>query len=507
MAEKKHLLLATSLMTLFASQAFADITPEQVWEDIQSKAEHAGFEISTANTLREKTALTKRETIARNGDELSNLTLFLGDLSFRDLGDGRVEILALDPVRGAYWNSSLQDSLKADFKMSGDALEVIASGSPGEIIYEYSSDSAQALIHGTYGGSSDVAFDGSLDLSGLQGAIVAASSETKGVFIFDTHSKAISVGFNATENLPHEVFHYSGHAKLQDFDLLQKLFFEQEPMENPHQDSKMAAGQIHDLDFKEVLSYASSLWDFSMSTDEPAQKFTASGGSGASESQMAMTLEGFSTQAQTKDIYISAQTDPEMMPSASISIDTFSFDLGAPFPSSYTDTTVSSDIDMGLLLSGLEFNDDLWDAVDPMGFFDHSPMSLNIDAGGRVEIPISSHPEMLPIVPKSLSLNTFDLKGLGVDMTASGGVSAVSSDQPAEPGMMPLLAGQFYLQASGIDDLLTSFSKSGIFPEQDLYMFAFMLNSFTIMDDDGTRRAKVTFSDDGEIYVNEERAR
>jgi hypothetical protein len=504
MADRKHLFLVTSLMTLLASQAFADVTPEQVWKDIQSKVEHGGFELSVSDTQRDDATLIQRETVARMGDELSNVTLFLGNLSFRDLGDGRVAIRMHDPIRASYWDAGLQENLKADLEVDSDGLEVIASGSPEEITYKYSSDSTRVSIDGTYGGFSDIAFKGTVEMSGLHGLLFAAKSDTEALFISNIHSDDISADFNATEELPLQVFHYSGQGNLQDFDLNEKLFADHEAMEKLQQNGSGTPANIFDLDFKEEASYASSRWTFKMGTEEPSQEITVSAGSGPSKSQMTINREGFSAKLQTETIHVEGEAVPAVIPSSSMSIDGISFKFAAPLPSLEDASSSTGDVDVNLLLSGLAFNDDLWSAVDPLGTLDHGPMSLEIDADARIEMsPFATDPATPLLMPKSVKLDSFAFKGLGVDMGASGGVSVTAPGEPMT-GMMPVLDGEFNLHASGIDDLLDAFSKAGMVDGQNLQMFAFMLDVFTRVDEDGMRKAKITYADDGAMYVNGE---
>lgn len=124
--------------------ALADVTPEQVWDDLSGMLEGVGYEVSVTespsggNLLLSDLTLTMA-VAAGEAQAAGDVTVAFGDLTFEDLGDGTVGIRFPSPMPiDIRVTEEGAEPVEMTLELGQEALEMIASGTPEAMDYSYS---------------------------------------------------------------------------------------------------------------------------------------------------------------------------------------------------------------------------------------------------------------------------------------------------------------------------------------------------------------------------------
>ena len=138
---------AASAALLAAPPAWADVTPEQVWGDLEAYLASFGYAV-TAEESRSGDTLTLTDMTVRMSfpEDEGEMTVMLEQMALRDQGDGTV---ALDlpttlPVRISIAPTD-EETVDLTLDYTLDGMEMIIAGDPEDMTYVYSAASMALL--------------------------------------------------------------------------------------------------------------------------------------------------------------------------------------------------------------------------------------------------------------------------------------------------------------------------------------------------------------------------
>ncbi|MEM8789580.1 MAG: DUF2125 domain-containing protein [Pseudomonadota bacterium] len=162
-----------------------------------------------------------------------------------------------------------------------------------------------------------------------------------------------------------------------------------------------------------------------------------------------------------------------------------------------------SDIVLDVSIEDLTLDDALWGLFDPGAAIPRDPVSLRLDltAQGRaltnVMTPEEAMPGEMPYEFGSVSLNTLELRGAGVDISGSGQADILND------GPFPQPVGAVDLRIAGLGGLLDTLSASGLVGPGQLLPVQIMLGTFAQpTDESDVFTSRIEADAEGRITAN-----
>jgi hypothetical protein len=168
---------------------------------------------------------------------------------------------------------------------------------------------------------------------------------------------------------------------------------------------------------------------------------------------------------------------------------------------------------MGVNLTDLALNDEVWQLFDPQGLLSHDPATVRLDMTGTAtalfDVMDPAQAEAMAAAPSPVEVNSVDLKDLtisfgGAEITGTGAFTLDNTDMTTIPGM-PKPTGAIDLQLNGVNGLIDSLVAMGLMPQEQVMGARMMLGMFatSVGDDQLTSRLEVTA--DGQVLANGQR--
>ncbi|NBO21065.1 MAG: hypothetical protein EBU97_03795, partial [Rhodobacteraceae bacterium] len=360
---------ATALaLILLATQAQADVTPEDVWKSWQDQATAAGQTVTAASVARDGDALViEGLSIAAKSAE-AGFTVLVSDLRFVDQGDGTVlvEVPADIPFEVT---TQGEKPVTIKLTLSQVDFQMVASGTPQAMSYASSASTATVALNSVDGeDAGDVKFEATLsDVSGSTDySGEGPQPQVKTSYQIGGLDLAFS-GADAPAKVAPGGTPSSGEVTLQLADL-----------KGESEGNIFAMNEVEDLS-KALASGLSSKGSFSYG----AGVFNLNGTDASGQTTVAATLTGGQAEIgldatalhyQTTTTGLAVKvTSPDLpFPELNLGFSELSFGIGMPT------TPKAEPGPFGLLvrLVDLTVSDEVWAMVDPTGQMPHDPATL-----------------------------------------------------------------------------------------------------------------------------------
>lgn len=525
---------ATSALAIgVAFPALADVTPAQVWDDLQATYKGYGYDV-TGTVEDTGGTLTVRDAVFSTGGEGGATTISIPQLSFRETGDARVRMviegdLALDstvmvpapaedepadaPAEGADGTAAdtppapemVEMTTTGTIRVPGN--ETVVSGAPGDMVYDFrypslafdlrmpvDPESGETMpVTGTLG---DVA--GTQRRAGTAGAEtsfdVTASEATMEVAAADPGATAD--GGTATVRTRLSDLTGSGTARTpsQDFDL----------------GTQMAEALASGLDFRGSFGFGAGeiAFDFRNKTD--AGEDESGNGTvtlGAGTAALQLSAQGLGYKGEVADSKAEMTVSSLSFP-VSYAADRTGFDLLIPV----SKADAAQPFRFAYALEGLTFADEIWNQFDPENRLPRDPASLTVDLSGDAMVtenlfdPMTAQddgatPPEAPFAPKTLAVNKVALDAAGARADITGALDF--GDNPNEP--VGKLNGTF----AGVNGLMDKLVAMGLVPQEQAMGLRMMLAMFAkpVEGNPDQLTSEIEFREGGSIFANGQQVR
>ncbi|MEM1277349.1 MAG: DUF2125 domain-containing protein [Pseudomonadota bacterium] len=224
----------------------------------------------------------------------------------------------------------------------------------------------------------------------------------------------------------------------------------------------------------------------------PAGTFTS--GAGASSALVSMTDGILELKGDTRATSMQLVSDAEgPFKGGKVDIEIMDFTYSLPLAPSPDMQPFA----LKVAMVDVVMDDQLWSSIDPNDALDRAPAELVLDASGTMRTKMT--PAEATAAGENafefgnVSLNALNLDMLGLSAKAKGDVELL------QPLNLPV--GQIDVTLENVDDVLAAMAQSGVMPPNNLMVAQLMLNSYTVLDDEGRRTAAVVMSETG-ITVN-----
>lgn len=529
---------ATSALALGigAAPVLADVTPAQVWENLQKTYADHGYEVS-GKVEDAGGTLTVRDAVLSMTNEGGATTITIPQLTLGETGDAKVRVviegdMALnstvtapvptpdetaedapadgtatpdDPAPATPPDTAaemVEIDITGTIRLPGN--EMLVSGTPEDMVYDYTYPSVTADIRMPLDPQTDATLPVNItlsDVTGTQRHVMAERSETS----FDIKASEATMGIDS--DIPADADGQGGGAM--DVQVKMTQLASAGTVKTPSQPfdlaTQMAQALSAGLDFQGSFAFqtAQASFDFA-GKDETGQDQTGKGSvtTGAADAAMQLSDQGMTYKGTTADVAVQMTTSTLPFP-ISYAADRSSFDMLIPVVKG----DAAQPFRLASTLEGLTFSDGIWNLFDPNSQLPRDPASLTIDLGGDVVMttdlfdpalaqpPAGTAPEQ-PFVPQRLMVNKVALDAVGATADITGELDfGVNPNQP-----VGTLNGSF----EGVNGLLDKLVAMGLVPEDQVMGMRMMLTMFARPAEDNPDRltSQIEFREGGSIFAN-----
>ncbi|MEQ9693031.1 DUF2125 domain-containing protein [Shimia sp. SDUM112013] len=496
MIEWKQIAGAGTLAVLFSSTAaFADVSPQEVWDNWRNSMTSFGYEVSATESMDGGT-LTVSDIVLEMTfpEDEGDARVEMGSLVLQDQGDGTVSIDL--PAEMPINVSAKADGETADFQimLSYAGASVIASGSTDDLTYTYSIAKTGADLTSVVVNDEPIEdVDFTLALDNLQGVSQITSGEmTK----LAQRMSASTLSYQMRAQDP-EDGRFAMDAMVQDINF-------------------QGGGSVPEVDNPEdpvALFNAGFAFDGTF-TQGPATikiegadqdgPFNADLASATSNLGIAIGPDGFDYSGKANEVTATIIGGGVPIP---ISAEMAEAAYGLKMPLLKGDG--QQDVGMQLTLGGLTVSEMLWSMIDPGQVLPRDPATLSFDLAGKVSLFTDLIDEdaasmEAPGELNSLTLNSMLLEIAGARLSGDGAFTFDNTDMASFDGI-PRPEGALNLNLKGANALIDKLVSMGLLPEDQAMAGRMMMGMFAVPVGEDELKSTIEINAEGHVLANGQR--
>ncbi|WP_288948700.1 DUF2125 domain-containing protein [uncultured Paracoccus sp.] len=506
-----NLRLTSSALALAAmtAPAFADVTPEQVWQSWVEYYQSVGYSVSEGKREAAGDTLTVSEITVKGGTPEGRVDLIIPQIVLSDIGDGKVRTVYADQMTGQVHGVNPEGTEYAlPFTIDLPGNTAVTSGAIEDMTHELNYPTIDITLSSITTEDKETKLPVKIGLADSVGTMHFVAG-TPAKYDYDVKTgKVTFTGDITSEDDVNVKFDGSIEGVATSGDMVV-------PADGIADISKdMNAALKAGLAMNGLAKAGALAVSFEFSgTDEYDQPTSGSGkydGKGLDFS-FSLSSEGVSYQAGT---------------------DANTFELASsnlPFPINYAIESSSFDVQLPAMksdeaqpfkftysLTGLTLGDAIWNLFDAQGQLPRDPATLDIDVTGTMKVikdlfdpatmadadtssdegagdMASDEP---PFEPIDLTINQVALNALGAKIHAEGALKA------PESGDMTTPVGELNASYEGVNGLIDKLSTIGLIPEDQAMSVRMMMAMFAKPVGDDKLETKLEFKEDGSIFAN-----
>jgi hypothetical protein len=494
-------------LAAMSGQAFADVTPQQVWDDIETYLQGYGYEMAATETASGNgLSVTGISVTIPIPEEEATATVNMPDMMLTDAGNGTVDITL--PETSAYVvdlaDEGEEPSATITVGMTQSGVVINVSGVPDDMTYTYAGESLALSLDGIEAEDEDIPADvvraaismgplaGTANLKRAEGMQTVAQDLSYGTISYD-------MAFNDPESDDNAMF----KGTLADVKVTGDTTV---PMNVSYEDPEelFAAGLAVDAS----ITHAGGQTEFAAvdGSDNVSGQFSSSGG----ELTLGVSGSAVNYALSAKDQSIQMMVPDMPFP---LVLDAAEFGMGLEMPLAPGDGAQPAGI--SVVLADFTMADMLWGIFDPGAVLPRDPATISVALDAMVtpfvnllDAEAMETLEATGGVPgeiNSLTISDFEVTAAGASITGTGDFTFDNADLETYDGM-PRPDGAINLQVAGVNGLIDNLIKMGIVQEQDAMGARMMLGMFTVPGSaPDTATSKIEFGEGGTISANGQR--
>lgn len=495
-------------ITLAAAPALAQVTAEQVWADWKSALELGGATVTVA----EETYADGVLTVTGLAHDLTeeNGTRFSGTLDrvvFTENGDGSVTVTMAPDYMMAFSApadpASGTPATELTLAMRQPDLVTTVTGSPDALTYDFSGPRLSFELVSLRQDGVELPAEALLTLNGLTGHYTSTTSAAAGG---EDRSIDAAIGAESIDLLidmqdattgDHVLF--SG--KVEGMAAQGAVVLPAAAMESP--DTALMDGLTMDGSYR----YDSAAYVFDLSDSETgAANGSVSTGAGSLEAALSAQAVRYETHVADVSLQVTGASLP-----FPVSADLAEYGIRFAMPLSRSEAPAPWAL--GLNLTELAINEEIWALLDPAGTLPRDPATLHLDLTGtatlRVDLVDPVQAAAMAEAPgqiDSVSLDRLRLAFGGAEVTGSGAAEIDNTDLTTYAGM-PKPVGMVEMTLNGVNGLIDKLASLGLLTEEDLMGARMMLGLLATPVGEDQLESRIEFTADGQILANGQRLR
>lgn len=495
---------AIAALTFGICSAQAQVTPEDVWQNWQQMSASYGQAITSTSATRDGDTLrVAGAAILMDDGKGGKVDAQFGEINFRDLGDGTVEVTMAETYPIAMTvvpADTAEKPANLSVVVTQPGLKMIVGGSATDTSYALTAPTVNMKVDEAPGSDTSTAdMLADITLTEIIGNyLVSGATETKTI---DSTFSAKSMDMAITAKDTTEPFDMTLNASVAD--LLGKTkgtFLGVAAMANVTEALKGG------LNAEGGFSYGKTTFTMNVTEAKGPTSITGSADSGNVSFGFDKARLAYGVGGKGMALTLSSPDLP--FPEVKVSYAEAAFNLLMPVSKS----DVPEDFALSTRLVDFAISDDIWAMFDPAGSLPHDPATLIIDTKGkaRLTVDITDDAQTAALGATApgelhvLELTELKAKIAGAELTGSGSATFDNADTTTFGGF-PVPTGKVELKLVGANILLDKLIAMGLVTQEQAMGFRFGASMFTTVGEgEDTLTSTIEFKDKG-IYANGQR--
>ncbi len=483
--------------------AWADLTANDVWADWQNYFQSMGYTItgdqSNAGDVTTIADMTLSMTFPEDDGQFQ---MVMPEMTLTENGDGTVSIGFPDSFPMTISGTAEDEAFSVDLIYSQTDLDMVVSGSPEDMTYDYSASTLSIVLgelQAGYEALPDDALNVSFDMADLSGSSRMLIGDERTIDqTFEAAELSYDIQFEDPENGDSGLF----------VGKMDQLTFAGEnilPLEFDLSDPEAlyAAGFAFAGDF----TYASGKTDISGVSE--GEQFNMASSSEGGRFAASMDAERIAYDIEQNNTKLAVTTADLPFP-LEAAMEKAGLQLEIPVQPS--DEVKPFGFSMNL--TDFTMSDILWSMFDPAGTLPRDPATIALDTSGTAKVLMNIFdPEEaaefeatgeIPAELHSLKINEFLVSLVGARLTGDGDFTF--DNENTEEFGMPAPAGVANLQLVGANALIDKLIGMGLMSDSDALGARMMMGMMAVPGDEpDTLNSTIEFTEDGQILANGQR--
>lgn len=513
-----HFITKTSALALIcaAGPAFADVTPQEVWDDMVKS--YGAFGIEVDGQISEDGATLTAEDIGfrvtipeemTDEDETATFELTSTGWQFVDNGDGTVSIVLPETtpisLRGT---DKTGEAFNVSMELTGENQEYLVSGDPDDMTTEYSADRLTVkVVEAISKGEAVPGIDVVYNMHDVATKTVSTVGEMREI---EYESSVASTDYTMDMVFP-EQQKEDGSGPVEGSGGMMKAAGKYGTT------AISASGRVpvdgFTQDFSNTISsgtngrLTATLADASQTTEvvEAGQPLEYTTAYESAEMEAHIGEEGLHYGGTGTGLTMDVTAAQVPFP-INFAAERFGFDALVPLLKSEEE----QDYELGLELRDLTINEEIWSMFDPQARLPRDPATVSVNISGALTLMQnlvgSFASDTPPGLPNSLSLNALDVSLAGASLTGEGEMNFDNEDMQTYSGFAKPV-GEASFELTGGNTLLDTLVAMGLVPEAQVMQGRMMLGAFAEQTGEDTLTSKFEFTEDGQILANGQRVK
>ena len=482
----KHWTFATSTAVaalLIGQAAFADVTPEDVWQNWQDLSASAGSTMTAESAERDgDTLVVSNVTVAMDDGTGGTMNGTLAEINFTDNGDGTVDITMSEnyPIT---ITTPAKDGGKAttvNMTLTQKDMVLTAGGSADETSYDYTAAQMDIAIDATEEGAAAPMFTGNIALANAEGGYVISGDADAKTMESNVAAGSMTIALDGSDAAAGSTFKMSANMADVAIDTA-GMFLNAEAMEN------MAQALKDGFNTQADMTYGATTIDIDVTeAGAPTKIGTVVAGGGFN---LALGADGMVYGVNSTGVAVTMSGGEIPFPELKLGFGEAAFNVSMPV------TAGEESTDFSLLTKLVDFtiSDEVWSMVDPTNQLPRDPATIVIDTKGTAKLTVDIMDEaamaVLGEAPPG-ELNSLDITEVrasvgGAELTGAGAFTFDNADVTTFQGM-PAPTGKLDLTLTGGNGLLDKLAAMGLVPEDQVGMIRMMSGMFAVPSSDGS---------------------
>ena len=498
---------ATSLvLVLGASGAFADVTADEVWEDFRTLLAGGDMTVTTEGEERSGDTLTVRGVTVAGTTPEGGLSAELGDIGFREQGDGTVALILPDSHSATFRGTTSDEPpvpTSGTLEVSQPDIEVVVSGDAESRDWAVTAPEITIVGVDFTEGGEPVEMDLRATIRALDGRYTVTDEEVREI-ASDFTAEAVEIAVDAPDE-------EGGRAA---------VTFSFDDVNSIGRATGMPIGPMVDLSAaladgfsgEGEVEFAASRFTIDGENDDGS--FLLDGGTGPGALDVALAETGIAYGNTAEDLRLTVSGSQIPVPEVAFAAAESTTRISLPVLPGVGD----GKFDMVVRLVDLVLPEALWSMLDPSAVLPRDPATFVVDVTGELDLtrPLLEEPaetatategeESAPGTLEALTVEELRLSAAGAEVSGTGELT-FDADETEVYGM-PQPVGTVELRLVGLQTLLDNLVKIGLLPEDQVLGARMMLGAFARQaEGDDTLTSTIEFTPDGEILANGTRIR
>ncbi len=486
--------------------AFADLTANDVWADWQAYLGGMGYDVTgDESTSGDVTTISNMTMSLAIPDTEGQFSMVIPEMTLTENGDGTVQIGFPEsfPITISGEGEDGGDGFAAELLYTTVALDMIVSGTPDDMTYDYSADSLDVALTSLDVEGEDIPEDAlavNLTINDVTGTSRMQVGENRDIaqsftatdLVYDLAFQDPETGEDARINGQMEQLEFEG-------DTVVPAEFDLENIQNIYQAGFAASGTFTYGAGNTEVAGVSEGESFSLGSSSEGGRFTGS----IDAERIVYDLTQNSTQL--------AVTTADLPFPIEIAMENAGLKFEFPVKASEEIQPFA----FGLNLTDFTMSDVLWSMFDPASALPRDPATIALDATGTAKVLVDfmdpavaetlESGDLTPGELHSLKIGELLVSLVGAKLTGDGDFTFDNSNTD-EFGGVPAPTGVANLQLVGANALIDKLIEMGFVSDEDALGARMMMGLMAVPGEEpDTLNSKIEFTEDGQILANGQR--